>query len=598
MIKGWRGPALLVLLVIIVIVVVHIATNGQSKHQTAQNSTASQTKQDKQTQNNQSSNQANTTGNGNKETASAPADGKKADAPKPILVNDFENNNMGLWNPHSGGKLSVSSSVKHSGKYSLEITGRKQTFEGPALDISPLLDSNKTYHVSVWVMYNSGPATHGFTLSDELDKVGGSQSYGNIANAMLTKGKWTLLQGDITVPNTSTIQAYKVYVETAYKKSGATSDDLVPFYIDDFALANPAPLHIQGEVPSLKKELAPYFPIGTAIEPNMLNASDPNNALIIKHYKSLTAGNFMKVDAMEPTEGNFNWSTADKLVQFAQKHNMLIRGHNLLWHNQMPSWYFVDPNDSTKLASRDLLLKRLKTYISTVVGHYKGKIQYWDVVNEVISDKTAGLRGEDEGSHWPHIVGDVNGNGTKDDFIRLAFEWAHQADPKAKLVINDYNLVTSQTKQDTMYKVVKHLLAEGTPIHAIGMQMHISMYGPDADAVKAAIERFASLGVKVEVTELDMSIYHWGDKKTIQPTQDILMQQAVQYKALFDVFKEEAKKGNLESVTLWGSADNDTWLDNFPVKGRLDAPLLFNRKLQAKPAFWAIVDPSKIGLSN
>lgn len=316
--------------------------------------------------------------------------------------------------------------------------------------------------------------------------------------------------------------------------------------------------------------------------------------LIRKQYDSITAGNEMKWDVIEPSEGKFNFTNADTIADFAQYSGMKLRGHTLLWHNQVPNWLFKGPDGQTGTAIRDLLIKRLKNHIETEVTHYKGKIYTWDVVNEVLSDKSAGLRGEDENSHWKSIIGDADGDGYDSDFIELAFKYAHEADPNALLAINDYNLESSTTKADAMYDLVKRLKAKGVPIDVIGMQMHISIAYPSVSQVKQAIEKFASLGVKVEVTELDMSIYSSPSEQEKKATDSILSDQAQKYKELFDLFKEESQKGNLISVTFWGSADNDTWLDNFPVKGRLDAPLLFDRELQPKPAYWAIVNSNKL----
>lgn len=139
----------------------------------------------------------------------------------------------------------------------------------------------------------------------------------------------------------------------------------------------------------------------------------------------------MKVDALEPTEGNFFWNDADSLRDYAKENNMIFRGHTLLWHSQIPAWFFQDKNDPSKPASRELLMQRMKTHINTVVSHYKDDVDYWDVVNEVLSDKE-GLRRNDENSKWASIIGDVDGDGYDDDFIELAFRYAKEHYPKGK----------------------------------------------------------------------------------------------------------------------------------------------------------------------
>ena len=191
---------------------------------------------------------------------------------------------------------------------------------------------------------------------------------------------------------------------------------------------------------------------------------------------------------------------------------------------------------------------------------------------------------ERKNSKWFEIAGQ--------EYIEKAFIWAHEADPDAELVINDYNLESNPAKREAMYKLVKSLKEKKIPIDGIGIQMHISIQSPALSEIKKTIELFASLGVKVLVTELDVSIYESETEAFKEATPDILLRQSVRYEELFKLFKEQADKNRLDTVILWGSADDDTWLDDFPVRGRKNAPLLFDRDLQAKPAFWGIVDPT------
>jgi endo-1,4-beta-xylanase len=356
----------------------------------------------------------------------------------------------------------------------------------------------------------------------------------------------------------------------------------------------------QKDIPKLREVYKDYFPIGAAINPQQLDANDVHSGFLKYQYNVLVPGNFMKIDATEPTENNFKFDDADKLVAFAQANNMKLRGHTLVWHSQVPDWFFQDKNDKSKPASRELLMSRMQNHIKNVAGRYTGKIDSWDVVNEVISDKS-GLRGDDEKSKWKSIIGDVDGDGFDSDYIELAFKYAHEADPKAKLIINDYGMEGSTRKSNDMYELVKRLLLKGVPVDGVGLQMHNSIYSPSANQIKECIEKFASLksikpSFTVQVTEMDLSIYNSDSEPKKDATNDVLLQQASQYKKIFDVFKEEAVKKNLSMVMLWGNSDDDTWLDNFPVKGRTNAPMLFDRNLQAKPAYWSIVDPSKVSM--
>ncbi|WKL00778.1 endo-1,4-beta-xylanase [Paenibacillus amylolyticus] len=235
----------------------------------------------------------------------------------------------------------------------------------------------------------------------------------------------------------------------------------------------------------------------------------------------------------------------------------------------------------------------MKTHIQTIVTRYKGKVHTWDVVNEVISDG-GGLRNEASNSKWRDIIGDVDGDGDDSDYIELAFRYAREADPDAVLVINDYGMEGNGNKVNDMVKLVEKLLAKGTPIDAVGFQMHVSMYGPDVKLIREAFEKVIALGVNVQVTELDVSIYSSNSELEMPVTDELMLQQAYRYRELFDLFDELGKRGVMDSVTVWGLADDGTWLDNHPVKGRKDAPLLFDRKLKAKPAFWALVDPTTL----
>ena len=181
-----------------------------------------------------------------------------------------------------------------------------------------------------------------------------------------------------------------------------------------------------------------------------------------------------------------------------------------------------------------------------------------------------------------------------DEYIATAFRAAHKADPDAVLIINDYGIDAKGVKQDIMYDLVKKLVAEGVPINGVGLQAHISTGYPDVKDIETTIERFASLGLKVQVTELDMSIYKSNTETMRKPTNEDLLDQAYKYRDLFAMFQEQAKKGNLDMAITWGMSDDQTWLDNHPVTGRTDYPLFFGKSLEPKPAYWAIVDPSKL----
>ncbi|MDQ0194086.1 endo-1,4-beta-xylanase [Paenibacillus wynnii] len=320
--------------------------------------------------------------------------------------------------------------------------------------------------------------------------------------------------------------------------------------------------------PALKSIFTKDFKIGAAVNPLTIQSQEQ---LLAYHFNSITAENEMKFGSLHPGEDVYAFSDADRLVAFARKYNMAMRGHTLLWHNQTSNWLFQDRNGGT--ASKELLLDRLKFHIHTVVGRYKEDIYAWDVVNEAIADDGDELL---RPSKWLEIAGT--------DFIAKAFEYAHEADPKALLFYNDYN-ESAPNKRDKIHTLVKSLLEQGVPIHGVGLQAHWNLYDPTLDDIRAAIEKYASLGLQLQLTELDVSMFRFEDRRTdlSAPGADLLELQATRYEALFRLLKEY--RDVISSVTFWGAADDYTWLDDFPVRGRKNWPFLFDEQHRPKPAF-------------
>jgi len=329
----------------------------------------------------------------------------------------------------------------------------------------------------------------------------------------------------------------------------------------------------------LKDYYKNYFSIGVAVGKGNLIGEEA--ALIKKHFNSITAENDMKMEMMQPLEGKFNWSNSDSIINFAVKNNIKVRGHNLCWHEQAPSWLFIGKDG--KEVTKEVLLQRLKTHIETVVGRYKGKIYAWDVVNEAIDDdSTKYLRN----SKWYQICGE--------DFIIKAFEYAHAADPNAKLYYNDYNTERPE-KRERLYKLLKSLKDKGVPIDGVGLQAHWSIQEPTKDELVTAIEKYSSLGLKIQFTELDISIYPWEKNKRAKRadesdtfTNELETQQMLKYKMVFEVFRKY--KDVITNVTFWNISDRRTWLDSYPVPGRKNYPLLFDTQMQPKKAYWEVVD--------
>ncbi|HZG26793.1 MAG TPA: endo-1,4-beta-xylanase [Chitinophagaceae bacterium] len=336
----------------------------------------------------------------------------------------------------------------------------------------------------------------------------------------------------------------------------------------------------QQDPKGLKDYYKDYFMVGVAVSPNSLKTDEA--ALILKHFNSITPENAMKMGPIHPEENRYNWKDADSIVAFAQRNGLKVRGHNLLWHEQTPPWLFKDKDGKT--VSKEVLLARLKDHINTVVTRYKGKIYAWDVVNEAIDDDSSKFL---RNSPWYQITGE--------EFIAKAFEYAHAADPDAQLFYNDYNTETPE-KRDRIYRLLKQLLDARVPVHAVGLQGHWSIYNdPTEQNLRDAISKFASLGLKVQVTELDISIYRWeknrrekraGESDTY--TSELEQKQADVYDMVFKIFREN--KQVLTGITFWNISDRYTWLDTYPVRGRKNYPLLFDKNLQPKKAYWKVVN--------
>lgn len=330
---------------------------------------------------------------------------------------------------------------------------------------------------------------------------------------------------------------------------------------------------------ALKNYFKKYFPIGVAVSPRSLKTDEAG--LILKHFSSMTAENAMKMGPIHPRENEYFWRDADSIVAFAKNNNLKLRGHNLCWHNQAPRWMFTNATGDT--VSKEILLTRLKEHITTVVNRYKGSIYAWDVVNEAISDKPGEFL---RNSAWYRICGE--------DFIAKAFEYAHEADPKALLFYNDYNEI-NPAKREKIYRLVKGLKDAGVPIHGVGLQGHWAINEPSAEELENTLGKFASLGLQVHITELDISVYnkeHDARDRKVEDTNteitaDKEAKQTEMYKRCFTAF--EKYKKSITSVTFWNISDRSSWLDNFPVRGRKDYPLLFDKDLQPKRAFWEVV---------
>jgi endo-1,4-beta-xylanase len=352
-----------------------------------------------------------------------------------------------------------------------------------------------------------------------------------------------------------------------------------------FVSASPA------EAPAtLKDAFKGAFLIGAALNAAITTGADGRDAAIVKaQFNAISPENELKWERIHPEPGRYSFDLADRYVEFGEKNHMFIVGHNLVWHNQTPAWVFRD--DKGNFVDRDTLLARMHDHIQTVVGRYKGRIQSWDVVNEALNED-----GTLRQSPWLKIIGP--------DYIAKAFQFAHEADPAAILNYNDYAL-ENEPKRNGAIGLIRDLQAQGIPVSVVGLQGHDGLTWPSVEAQDATIAAFAAIGVKVAITELDVNVL---PPATRQQTADVSLNVAARkelnpyadglpdsvrdaltkrYAELFAVFLKH--RGTIARVTFWGVTDGDSWLNNWPVRGRTSYPLLFDRDGQPKPAFEAVV---------
>jgi len=346
---------------------------------------------------------------------------------------------------------------------------------------------------------------------------------------------------------------------------------------------------------TLKDAYRGVFHVGAAINERQIAGTDTvGDGILAAQFDSISPENVLKWERVHPKPDTYNFDLADKYVEFGEKNHMFIVGHNLVWHSQVPNWVFQD--DQGKPVTREVLLKRMHDHIFTVVGRYKGRIQSWDVVNEALNED-----GTLRKSKWQQIIGD--------DFIEKAFEYAHQADPQAELNYNDYSL-ENEAKLKGALALVAKLKADGIPITTVGIQGHDSLEFPTLQQEDAAITAFAKLGVKIAISELDIDVLPrnpqlFSADVSLKVQQDPKLnpyanglpddvQQALakRYAGLFAVYLKH--RAEMSRVTFWGVTDGDSWLNNWPVRGRTSYPLLFDRSGKPKPAFDAVISQEKI----
>lgn len=343
---------------------------------------------------------------------------------------------------------------------------------------------------------------------------------------------------------------------------------------------------------SLKDAFHGLFRVGVALNQRQFEEKDPRAAgIVAAQFNTISPENVMKWEVIHPRVDGYNFGPADEYVAFGQKYRMFIVGHTLLWHSQVPRWVFQDEKGAP--LTRDALLERMKEHITTVVTRYKGKIGGWDVVNEALNED-----GTLRKSPWLTIIGE--------DYLAKAFQYAHAADPSCELYYNDYS-VENEAKRKGAVDLIKKLQAAGVNVAAMGLQGHDSLAWPTLAQQEDTINAFAALGVKISISEFDIDVLPpagRGNSADVSATsagganpyvhglpEDIQKTLAKRYADLFALFVKHA--GVMSRVTFWGVTDGDSWKNNFPVRGRTNYPLLFDRDGKPKLAFDAVIQTAR-----
>ena len=349
---------------------------------------------------------------------------------------------------------------------------------------------------------------------------------------------------------------------------------------------------------TLKDAYKDAFKIGCSVNNAIVQGSDlVSQQIVLKQFNSLTPENVLKAETVNPRPGVWNFVQADAYVKFSEEHNMFTVGHTLVWHNQTPDWFFKDDKGNPK--SHEAMVEQLRSYIEKVAGRYTGRIKAWDVLNEQIDND-----GSYRQTTW------VKGIGNGDELAKLAFKFANQYAPDAELYYNDFN-VWRPAKRDGIARMIRMLKKEGIRIDGVGIQGHWGLNYPKKEYIEAAIDTFATLGVKVMITELDVDVlpltkegqiigqgmsdpqFQLEEFKTfLDPYRkglpaDVQKQLADRYAELFAIFYK--KRDKIDRVTVWGLDDGMSWKNDYPIPRRTNYPLLFDRNKNPKPAFEAVL---------
>jgi endo-1,4-beta-xylanase len=374
-----------------------------------------------------------------------------------------------------------------------------------------------------------------------------------------------------------TTASFPLRAQTRTLLRAAALSLLVPLFLPSAARAD--------DPATLKEAYGSKFAVGASIPGPGLTVAE--KALLVANFTNVTPENCMKPEATEPQEGHFTFDQADRFVAFARDNGLKVNGHCLVWGQQTPDWFFLD---NGKPAGRDLVLKRMTDHIAGEVGHFKGQVASWDVVNEAIDDGGGYLKS----TPWLKSIGE--------DYVAQAFAAAAAADPQAELYYNDYNIETPG-KRAKVLRLIRDLKAQNIRIDGVGIQGHWELDHIPFKDIEDAIAAFQAEGLKVMFTELDLDVVprlgrgadlsdHEGgaDPYANGCPPEVLQKQADQYGRLFALFNRHADA--ISRVTFWGLDDSRSWLNGWPWK-RTNYPLLWDRNAAPKPALAAVLKASQ-----
>jgi endo-1,4-beta-xylanase len=503
------------------------------------------------------------------------------------ITSTFADGALDGWSSRAGSTLSNAVAPvpdPNNDARALLTTGRTANYDGPQISVSNKMYVGSEYNISGWVLLTPADGSShviNMSLQTTLD---GNTSFPSITAypgvTVPADGKWHQISANgYTMSSAYSQGAASLYFQTV----PASGNDLVSFYLDDFQLSYVPPPMIQTNIPSIYRSFSDFFRIGTAVDPNDL--SGPHAQLLTKHFDSITSGNDMKWSSVEPSLGTYDYTNADAEVGQAMCANIRVRGHNLVWSTGAQTPAYATGDGTSSAANQAVVTANIQEHIQSEVQHFGSKVYAWDVVNEPLDPSQPDCL-----QHGPFYT--VLGA----SYIDVAFKAAKKySPPGTKLFINDYS-TTDPAKLACLVKVLHELRDRGVPVNAIGHEMHHQINFPTPESMDTAINTVAQHfpGLDQQVTELDMSVYNAGDRTSDYGNNipaSVLAEQGWLYEAYFDVFRRLRDK--LSSITFWGMADDDTWLDSFPVT-RTDYPLPFNMQLHAKPAYWGIVDPTHL----